>query len=171
MPLLKLAVHPDARDYAQKIMIERHSTRAIVMRGESILLLYTQRYQDYSLPGGGLDDGEDVIAGLKRELSEETGAQNIRDIQAFGIYEEYRPWHRDGAEVMHMFSYCYRCQIDDALGETAFESHEINNGMKPVWVNIHEAIAHNQATMANSPSKGMSIERETFLLQHIAQIR
>ena len=45
----------------------RKATRAIVMNGESILLLYTKRYHDYSLPGGGIDEGEDNITGLIRE--------------------------------------------------------------------------------------------------------
>ena len=41
--------------------------------------------------------------------------------------------------------------------------------MKAKWVNIHEAIEHNEKTMATSDKKGMSIERETFLLKLIAK--
>ncbi|WP_261793683.1 hypothetical protein [Psychroserpens burtonensis] len=41
--------------------------------------------------------------------------------------------------------------------------------MKAVWVNIHDAIEHNKKTMAMSTKKGMSIERETFLLHLIAK--
>jgi hypothetical protein len=36
--------------------------------------------------------------------------------------------------------------------------------MKPVWINVHDAIEHNLDTIKNSDKKGMSIERETFLL-------
>ncbi|HAS6096394.1 TPA: DNA mismatch repair protein MutT, partial [Vibrio vulnificus] len=68
-----------------------------------------------------------------------------------------------------MHSYCYTCKIDRELGETRFEEYEVKNGMKPLWVNIHQAIAHNEQTMAESPKKGMSIERETFLLRLIAK--
>ena len=46
---------------------------------------------------------------------------------------------------------------------------KINNGMKAMWVNIHEAIVHNEKTMASSEKKGMSIERETFLLKLIVK--
>jgi len=49
------------------------------------------------------------------------------------------------------------------------ESHEINNGMQAKWINIHDAIKHNENTMATSEKKGMSIERETFLLRLIAE--
>ncbi|MDA9181898.1 hypothetical protein N9O51_01780 [Saprospiraceae bacterium] len=40
--------------------------------------------------------------------------------------------------------------------------------MNAIWINIHEAINHNIETMATSSKKGISIERETFLLQLIA---
>ncbi|MDK9760016.1 DNA mismatch repair protein MutT, partial [Vibrio sp. D173a] len=55
------------------------------------------------------------------------------------------------------------------LGATAYEDYEVKNGMKPVWINIHDAIAHNEKTIAESEKKGMSIERETFLLHLIAK--
>lgn len=145
----------------------RKAARAIVLNQENILLLYTQRYHDYSLPGGGIDIGEDNITGLKRELREETGAQNITNINAFGLYEEYRPWYKNDYDVIHMLSYCYTCDIDEELLSPRFEPHEHQNGMKPVWINIHEAIAHNELTIANSHKKGLSIERETFLFKRI----
>ncbi|UPW20729.1 NUDIX domain-containing protein [Agarivorans sp. TSD2052] len=166
MRLLNSTVHPDLGLVKGK-GLERIAARAIVLRGEEILLMYTERYHDYTLPGGGVDQGEDLITGLQRELSEETGALNIRDIEAFGRYEEYRPWHKDNADYLHMMSYCYLCNIDHQLGNNALEEHEINNGMKPVWLNIHAAIQHNLDTMANNPKAGMSVERETFLLQRV----
>ncbi|GAL32316.1 MutT/nudix family protein [Vibrio maritimus] len=169
MRQLTTSIHPDISHLDNKSIVKRNATRAIVVDGEDILLLYTERYHDYSLPGGGIDDGEDVIAGLVRELEEETGAQNIHGIKPFGIYEEFRPWYKDDADVMHMISFCYSCKVDRELGETAYEDYEVKNGMKPVWVNIHEAIAFNEKTIAESDKKGMSIERETYLLHLIAK--
>ncbi len=166
---LKTTIHPDIEHLDEKIIFQRSAARAICVDGEDILLLYTERYHDYTIPGGGIDEGEDVIAGLVRELEEETGAKNIHNIKPFGIYEEFRPWYKGEANVMHMHSYCYTCKIDRELGETRFEEYEVKNGMKPLWVNIHQAIAHNEQTMAGCPKKGMSIERETFLLRLIAK--
>ncbi|ARD21261.1 NUDIX hydrolase [Shewanella japonica] len=170
---LKTTHHPDTPiefvNDTNNVMLTRRAARAIVLQGQKILMLYTARYHDYSLPGGGVDDHEDIEQGLVRELSEETGARDIRNINEFGLYEEYRPWARNGANLMHMLSYCYTCEIDQELGDTQFEQHEINNGMKPVWMDIDQAIQHNLDTMANSDKKGLSIERETFLLKLIKQ--
>jgi hypothetical protein len=74
-------------------------------------------YHDYSLPGGGIDEGENVEA---------------------------------DADIIHMISHCYVCEIDDELGETAFE-------------------AHNEEVIAHSDKKGLSIERETFILKVIVE--
>ena len=174
MRLLKTAFHPDVSPAdispnSDLRLIERHAARGIVVKGERILLVYTQRYDDYSLPGGGIDKGEEKVAGLIRELQEETGAQGICNVKAFARYDEYRPWYKPDADIIHMISYCYVCEIDETLGETAYESYEVSNGMKPVWVNIFEAIEHNEAVIAGSDKKGLSIVRETFLMKEIAE--
>ncbi len=169
MHILKTHYHTEVTDIENKTTFTRLATRAIAVKGNNILLLYTKRYDDYSLPGGGLDVDEDKIAGMKRELIEETGAKNINNIKPFGAYEEYRPWRKADFDVQHMISYCYTCDIDTELGVCNMESHEIKNGMHPVWVNIYDAIIHNKKTISTSDKKGMSIERETFLLELIAK--
>ncbi|EKO3550216.1 NUDIX domain-containing protein [Vibrio fluvialis] len=166
---LHIATHPEVEPLSQQRILQRKAARAIVLDGEDILMLYTERYHDYTLPGGGVDEGEDILQGMVRELEEETGAQNIHNIKPFGLYEEFRPWYKDDADVMHMVSYCFTCKIDRDLGDTNYEDYEIKNGMKPVWINIRDAITHNELTMAESEKKGMSIERETFLLRLIAK--
>jgi len=169
MQILKTHYHPTIKTLDNKSVFTRLATRSITLQGNNILLLYTQRYEDYSLPGGGLDAGEDKIHGMIRELSEETGAREIKNIKPFGVYEEYRPWYKSDYDIQHMISYCYTCDVHKELGNSNLESYEIKNGMEAKWVNIHAAIKHNQKTMATSDKKGMSIERETFLLQLIAK--
>jgi ADP-ribose pyrophosphatase YjhB (NUDIX family) len=167
MRLLKSTIHPDIPKLTNN-QFTRKATRAIVLKGEEILLLYTKRYHDYSLPGGGVDKGETITDGLIRELKEETGADNVQNIQAFGVYEEYRPWYKNDFDIVHMLSYCFQCTIDDVLQKPELEAHEVSNGMCATWINIHQAIKHNEHTIEHSEKKGLSIERETFLLKMIA---
>lgn len=165
---LRTTTHPELRTTEGKTF-KRNAARGIILDGENILMLYTERYHDYSIPGGGIDDGESIEEGLLRELEEETGAKHIEVMHEFGLYEEFRPWYKADFDIVHMQSYCFVCNIHPELGETKLEEHEIQNGMTPVWINIHEAIKHNEHTIANSPKKGMSIERETFLLKLIVE--
>ncbi len=169
MKILKIHKHPDILNLDGKTMFTRLSTRAIALQGESILLLHTKRYDDYSLPGGGLDEGEDPALGMARELNEETGAQNIKNIEESVLRSDLVIGAVLVAGRKHMISYCYSCTVDFELGETKYEDYELKNGMAPKWVNIYDAIKHNEHTIKHSPKKGMSIERETFLLKLISQ--
>ena len=110
MNILRTSQHPDINDLTGAILY-RKAARGIILNGSNILLMYTERYHDYSLPGGGVDDGEALVEGLIRELEEETGARNIRNIEPMGIYEEYRPWYKPEHDAMHMLSYCYFCRV------------------------------------------------------------
>lgn len=169
MRLIKRMIHKDLNHLSGNIF-ERRAARGIILRDSDILLLYTKRYNDYSFPGGGLEEQEDIITGLKRELAEETGAKNIRDIKEFGIIDEYRPHDKPEYDLIHMISYFYICTIDEACDPCNFEDYEISNGMTSVWINIHDAIAHNKKVMANQePSMGFSIERETIVLELAAR--
>jgi len=162
-------IHEDVKNIEGRIY-ERIAARGIILRGCEILLLYTKRYNDYSFPGGGVDPEEDLITGLKRELLEETGAQNIQVIKEYGLFDEYRPSHYDDSDLIHMTSYFYICKIDNELGKSNLESYEIANGMSAVWIDINEAIGHNKEVIANKEdSMGLSIERETFVLEMIAK--
>lgn len=168
MRLITRLVHPALQTLDGRIL-HRQAARAIVLKAQSILLLFTERYNDFSFPGGGLDAGEDLVAGLHRELGEETGATNIRVIEHFGIVEEFRPHWKPDFDLMHMTSHYYTCDVDLALGETRMEHYETDNGMRPVWVDLHDAIAHNRAVMQRQDARmGLSIHRETFMLETVA---
>lgn len=169
MKILRYYTHPDVVDASDSIY-ERIAARGIIIKNEKILLIYTKRYDDYSIPGGGVDSEEGIKTALLRELEEETGAQNIVIKENFGIYEELRPTHYEGYEAMHMISHFYLCDAHETLGEANPESYEIANGSVPVWVNIDDAISHNEAVLkSKAHSMGLSIERETFVLKLIQE--
>ncbi len=170
MRLIQTHTNEAVSELNEPVVYERAAARGIIMDGEDILLIYTKRYNDYSFPGGGVKSDEDLIHGLIRELSEETGAQNVTVDGTFGAYEEYRPSTYDGYDVTHMISYFYVCTADRELGQAHPEAYEIKNGSEPVWVNIYEAIRHNQKVMdTKEDSMGLSIQRETFILRMIAE--
>lgn len=170
MQVLRKSVHSDYDPSKSPVLFKRTAARGIIMDGDDILLIYTKRYNDYSFPGGGINEGEDLIEGLKREVTEETGAQNICVQEPFGSYEEIRSTYYEGYDFMDMTSYFYKCKADRELGEASPESYEISNGSEAVWVNILEAIAHNKRVIAEKEdSMGQSIVRETEVLELVVE--
>ncbi|WP_166244675.1 NUDIX hydrolase [Paenibacillus turpanensis] len=169
MQLIAKLTHP-AAEGVQGRTFERRSARGVILDGDNILLLYTKRYNDYSFPGGGVEPNEDLIEGLKRELEEETGAKEIQVLQEFGYIDEYRPHHKPDYELIHMLSYYYVCRIKADFANAALEDYEVANGMSAVWINIHEALRHNQEVMRKQEaSMGFSILRETLVLERIVE--
>lgn len=168
MELIKKMIHQSIQKVEGRIF-ERRAARAIVLKGSDILLMYTKRYNDYSFPGGGVDTHEDLVSGLRRELSEETGATCAEVLRELGYIEEYRPYYHPDYDLMHMYSYYYFCAIEDQLGECRMENYEIHNGMKAVWINLHEAISHNRRVIEEKQgAMGFAVERETVVLELIA---
>lgn len=184
IPLISHLVHESLADYelhnlaphitppSALSILRREAARGIVQREErgeqKILLLYTERYDDFSFPGGGIDVGEHPIVGLKRELTEETGARDIQVLNAHGKVTEYLPTWKQGFDLMHQTSYWFHCDIASELGENSLEDYEINNGMSAHWVCLNEAVAHNQNVIRLRPSTmGLSIHRETLVLEQL----
>lgn len=167
--LLKELIHPALSSRDGRVL-RRQAARGIVLRGEQMLLLFTERYNDFSLPGGGVDSDEDIQAALRRELEEETGARDVTVRQHYGIIEEYRPHWKPEYDLMHMTSHFFVCDVAPQLAAVRMESYEIANGMRPLWIDIDQALRHNREVMARQESSmGQSIQRETFMLEKISR--
>ena len=69
---------------------------------------------------------------------------------------------------MHMQSFVFHCLVEGELGQPTMEAYEVANGMRPEWVELEHAIAHNLAVIRRGEkSMGTSIVRETRLLQWV----
>lgn len=167
MNLLKKYIPEHLEITEESKIFTRIAARGVIQHENEILLIYTKCYNDFSLPGGGVEN-EAIEEGLLRELNEETGAKNTEIISPIGIYEEYRDYYKEGYDTMHMLSYIYKVSADYELGTANPEPYEIKNGSVPVWINLEEAIRHNETVISKQEaSMGLSILRETFLLKYI----
>ncbi len=123
-------------DPSPAVYKERHASRAIVFDADrKIALLHVSKKYFHKLPGGGIEDGEDIASGLARELVEEIGctAGNLREL---GMIEEYR-----NRFEQHQTSYCYLADLVGEKGMPKFEPDEIADGFEPVWMSLEDAIA------------------------------
>lgn len=71
-------------------MAPRLTARAIVKNQDGLYaVMYADKFKLHSMPGGGVEDGEDVLTALRREVYEETGCV-CDEIQELGIVAENR---------------------------------------------------------------------------------
>ncbi len=67
----------------------RPGVYAILLRGDDVLLTHqAEPDNEFQLPGGGIDKGENPLPALHREVMEETG-WHITDARRFGIYRRF----------------------------------------------------------------------------------
>jgi len=172
MKLIAELIHPSLPSdaWTRPDLSLRRAARGIVIDQRRILLLYTERYDDFSLPGGGVDAGESLEQGLSREMAEEVGAHALEIVAPFGRVDELRPQWSDPDRLLYMQSYLFRCALRAPLKPPRMEHYETANGMRVEWVEIDDAIAHNAAVVRQAgPKMGLSVQRELLCLQRIRE--
>lgn len=113
----------------------RLTARAIVKNQDGLYaVMYSDKFKLHSLPGGGVEDGEDVLTALRREVFEETGCV-CDEIQELGIVSENRA-SLDYTQINHYFVV--------ATNQTSCENHltklEQANRTVVKWVAFDKAV-------------------------------
>lgn len=97
-------------------------------------LMYIKKYKMYKLPGGGVDEEEDLEAGFHREMLEETGF-DTKAVGDIGIFIEKRDEWK-----LFQLSFCYLAEVVEK-GEVQLTGQEQEEGFELVWVDtLDEAI-------------------------------
>ena len=111
----------------------RYTARAILKNGNLYAVMYAKKFNLYSLPGGGIDDGEDIITALKREILEETGC-TCGNIAELGIVKE----NRASADYTQC-SYYFVVEAD-SVGMPQLTDAEKNNKTELQWHTLTDTI-------------------------------
>lgn len=111
----------------------RPGVYAILLRGDDILLTHQAEPDDeFQLPGGGIDPGENPLPALYREVMEETG-WHCTDARRFGTFRRfcYMPDYDRWAEKVCTI---YIARPTLRLGPPSEKGHTA------VWMPAHQAI-------------------------------
>ncbi|AOZ94129.1 NUDIX domain-containing protein [Paenibacillus crassostreae] len=113
----------------------RKSSRAIVSNSsEQVAIIYVSKDKYHKLPGGGIEEGENYMSALHRELMEEAGVE-VNVLGDIGMIMEYRKDHR-----LFQISNCYNTEMIGELVEPSLTKDERSKGFVLKWVSLDEAI-------------------------------
>lgn len=113
----------------------RLTARAIVKNKDGLYaVMYAAKFGLHSLPGGGIEAGEDALAALRREIFEETGC-TCDLIEELGIVSENRA-HQDFTSK----SYYYAVTTDHVPEPIHLTADELANKTTVQWHTLDEVI-------------------------------
>ena len=148
-------------------MTERHrvSTRAVILDPNNKFLLFLSRFDpgtdlppQWVFPGGGLGQGEEPIAGVIREIFEETGRQFSED-----AFEPIRAlWHQMDDVRLHDTgeAHFFELQVTETFEPSSdhWTENEHRDTVMHRWVSISE-ILYEQLWVGPSGAIELLIER------------
>lgn len=106
----------------------RYTARAVLKNDKGLYaVMYTEKYDFYLLPGGGIEADEGKLEALKREVLEETGC-TCETIEEIGCVYENRA-HCDYTQ----YSYYYFVNTGNDVKVQSFTDIEIQNKTQVQW--------------------------------------
>lgn len=116
----------------------RPSAYAVIPHDGNVLLLRMQHGGKYCLPGGGIELGECINEGLKREVREEAGIEI--EVQEFKHFREDFFYYDPLDAAFHSFMFFYVCK---PITTELIPDDQVNDGeaAMPRWVDICTLVA------------------------------
>ena len=138
----------DEKNYDPKLPeLRREAVRGIIFI-DSKMLLVESGFGEVKLPGGGVEDGEDDLQALTREVREETGYTLLPEsVKPFGeILERRMSTHEE--MIWNQLSRIYTCSVSSQRGKCHFTANEQKYGFRCICLSLDEAIQKNHEMLA-----------------------
>ena len=150
--------------------LERVTVRAIVLRGDRLLLVHSRVNGDLMFPGGGIEEGECHGTALARELREECGAELVEVGALLGQTREYRAAREADYDAYCIRSFYYLCRVGEGWSEPRPQPYEVRLGFTPGWFELDDALQTNKTQLAGPCPQWTARETRVLAeLQHWAE--
>lgn len=115
---------------------DREAGRAVVFdKDGKVALFHSTKKHYHKLPGGGVEEGEDIETALRREILEEIGCA-VENIRELAVIEEYR-----NEFALRQVSHCFVADVLGEKGEPNLDEGEIEEGFVTEWLYLDDAVA------------------------------
>ena len=163
---MRLLFEMDTMDYkACGKEFVRPSARGIIIRSGKVAMVYSQMYDYYKFPGGGIERCEDVTEALVREVREEAGLSVLCDsVREYGLVHRVERTDHYDADVFVQDNYYYLCEVEETPVGQKLDDYEREEGFTLKYVAPHEAIEVNR-THPHGPKNQVMLEREARVLE------
>lgn len=161
----------DKKNYIENGTIgKRPSVRGIIIRGNTIAMMHSLKYDYYKLPGGGIEEGESLEETLIREVKEESGlVVKESSIKEFGMVRRIEKGMIE--DIFIQENYYFLCEAEEKLEEQNLDDYESDERFTLEFVTVEQVLDvnnnHDHGEKVNAQTFRGMLDRENRVLQFV----
>lgn len=147
----------DLKNYKENGTVgKRPSARGIIIKDGKIAMMHSLKYDYYKLPGGGIEEGEELRDTLVREVKEESGLVVKKEtIKEFGYVRRIEKGLFE--DIFMQENFYFLCDVEDEVSSQELDDYEAEEGFTLEFVTPEQAINVN-----NTGDHREKVEKQTF---------
>lgn len=138
----------------------RTAARGLVFSGNKLALLFVSKFNYYKLPGGGIEQGENIEQAFIREVMEEVGCK-ISNTKQYGKIIEYKDQFN-----LKQVSYVLTGEVVGEIGSNNLEQSEIDEGFELKWLPKENVIEIMSNSKPSNYEGQFIVKRDLYILNH-----